>query len=296
MKIFISGASGLVGSNCLQHFTQQGCEVIGTYFSYPTKDTVYFNTLNLLDDKNADVAAFHPDVIVHCGALTHVDYCEANIEESYQKTVVSTKNLLALAKQLEAKLVFISTDYVFDGLTGPYAEDAKANPLSIYAKHKLEAEQMVLADSSSHLVLRVTNVYGNEARNKNFVSRIIEQCIHKQTLTLKLPFDQYATPVNAWDIARAMLVLLQDQHTGIFHIASTDWMNRVELALTVLKHFPEANYQLEAISTESLQQPAARPLRGGLLKHKFSNLYPEFLFSNVDDFVLNKTKEGNSKI
>ncbi|MBK7763984.1 MAG: sugar nucleotide-binding protein [Bacteroidetes bacterium] len=173
---------------------QQGCEVLGTYFSYPTSDTVYFNTLNLLDEKNVDVAAFKPDVIVHCGALTHVDYCEANIEESYQKTVVSTKNLLALAKQLEAKLVFISTDYVFDGIDGPYDEAAAVNPLSVYAKHKLEAEQRVLADSTSHLVLRVTNVYGNEARNKNFVSRIIEQCINKQTLTLKLPFDQYATP------------------------------------------------------------------------------------------------------
>ncbi len=285
MKIFISGASGLVGSNCLKHFTEQGCEVVGTYFSYPTEPTVYFNTLNLLDENNFDVEHFQPDVIVHCGALTHVDYCEDHQEESYQKTVISTKNLLLLAEKLHAKLVYISTDYVFDGNEGPYAEDAQVYPLSVYAKHKLEGEELTLKASDKNLILRVTNVYGNEERNKNFVSRIIEQCINKQKLILKLPQDQYATPVNAWDIARAMYFLLIDEHAGIFHIASTDWMNRVELAMNILKYFPNAEFELIPITTAEMKQPAARPLRGGLLKNKFSDLYPQFLFGNVDSFV-----------
>ncbi|HOZ52040.1 MAG TPA: SDR family oxidoreductase [Chitinophagaceae bacterium] len=285
MKVFISGASGLVGSNCLKHFTEEGHEVVGTYFSYPTKNTVYFNTLDLNDEKNFHIENFKPDIIVHCGALTHVDYCEDHQEESYEKTVVSTKNLILLAEQLNARLVYISTDYVFDGAEGPYMEYAEVNPLSVYAKHKLEGELLVLKSSDKNLVLRVTNVYGNEERNKNFVSRIIGQCLNAQKLTLKLPQDQYATPVNAWDIARAMCLLLKDEHAGIFHIASTDWMNRVELALNVLKYFPDAEYDLIPVTTEIMNQPAARPLRGGLLKSKFSELYPEFLFSNVDSFV-----------
>jgi len=284
MKIFISGASGLVGSNCLKHFTEMGCETIGTYFSYPTSNTVYFNTLDLSDKGNFDISGFNPDVIVHCGALTHVDYCEDHVEESYDKTVVSTRNLLQLAKKLTAKLVYISTDYVFDGKAGPYMEEDTVHPLSVYAKHKLEAEQLVM-NEAEHLVLRVTNVYGKEERNKNFVSRIIEQCIGRQKLVLKLPQDQYATPVNAWDIARAMYLLLRDQHTGIFHIASTDWMNRVELALNILKYFPAAEFELIPITTAEMKQPAARPLRGGLLRNKFSDLYPDFLFGNVDSFV-----------
>ncbi len=285
MKIFISGASGLVGSNCLKHFTEQGAEAIGSYFSYPTNNTVYFNTLDLNDEKNFDVASFLPDVIVHCGALTHVDYCEDHQEESYEKTVMSTKNLIALSQQLHARLVYISTDYVFDGREGPYMEYAEVNPLSVYARHKLEGEQLTLKASEKNLVLRVTNVYGHEERNKNFVSRIVAQCLDKQTLTLKLPLDQYATPVNAWDVARAMHLLLNDNHAGIFHIAGTDWMNRVELALNVLKYFPEAVYELVPITTAEMKQPASRPLRGGLLKSKFSELYPEFLFGNVDSFV-----------
>ena len=285
MKIFVSGASGLVGSNCLKHFTEQGADAVGSYFSYPTSNTVYFNTLDLNDEKNFDVDAFNPDVIVHCGALTHVDYCEDHQDESYEKTVTSTKNLISLAHKLNARLVYISTDYVFDGREGPYMEYADVNPLSVYAKHKLEGEQLSLNASDKNLILRVTNVYGNEERNKNFVSRIVEQCLNKQKLTLKLPLDQYATPVNAWDVARAMYLLLNDHHSGIFHIASTDWMNRIELALNVLKYFPEAEYELIPITTHEMKQPAARPLRGGLLKSKFAELYPAFLFGTVDSFV-----------
>jgi dTDP-4-dehydrorhamnose reductase len=285
LKIFIAGASGLLGSNCLKHFMEQGCEVVGSYYSYATDTTVFYDTLNESNAKNFDVVTFAPDVIVHCGALTHVDYCETNEQESYEKTVLSTKNLIALASKINAKLVFISTDYVFDGKAGPYAETDSVNPLSVYAKHKLEAEQASIAANDKNLILRITNVYGNEARNKNFVARIMEQCKAKQKLNLTLPTDQYATPVNAWDVARAMLLLLQDGHSGIFHIASTDWMNRVELAMNIIKNFPGADYVLNPISTAAMQQPAARPLMGGLLKNKFSALYPTFIFSTVQDFV-----------
>lgn len=290
MKVFISGASGLIGSNTLQYFKQQNIETVGSYFSYATPDTVYFNTLNLEEENNFAIEEYSPDVIVHCGALTHVDYCESHAEESYLKTVVSTDNLLELARRYNAKVVYISTDYVFDGKQGPYHENDKVNPLGIYAQHKLEAEEKVLNDSNGHLVLRVTNVYGNELRNKNFVARIVEQCIQNQPLNLVLPIDQYATPVCAADVAKAMFLLLQKKSHGIYHIASTDYMNRVELALNVLKHFPNAKYSLEAKTTEQLNQAAKRPLFGGLQKAKFNRLFPTFVYETVDSYVSNLLK------
>jgi len=289
MKVFISGASGLVGGNCLKHFKEQGWNAIGSYYSYETPDTVFYNTLNPGDSKNFDIAAFAPDVIVHCGALTHVDYCESHEQESYDKTVQSTINLIAVAKSCHARLVYLSTDYVFDGKDGPYKEDHPVNPLSVYARHKLEAEQMVLRETMNALVLRVTNVYGNEIRGKNFVARIVDQCRNNQKLTLKLPYDQYASPANAWDIARAMFVLLRDGKEGIYHICSTDYMNRVELALRVLAYFPDAEYDLIPISTEDMKQPAARPLLGGFVKEKFSSEYPQFLFGNIDSYLKEQT-------
>ncbi|MBC7552631.1 MAG: SDR family oxidoreductase [Taibaiella sp.] len=285
MKVFISGASGLVGGNCLKHFTEMGWNVVGSYFSFQTDDTVFYDTLHPEHDMNFDVAGFAPDVIVHCGALTHVDLCETNVQESYDKTVQSTLNLITLAKQCNARMVYISTDYVFDGVNGPYREDAPVNPLSVYARHKLEAEQAVLAALPDALALRVTNVYGDELRGKNFIARIIDQCKNNQKLTLKLPYDQYASPANAWDIARAMFVLLRDNKAGIYHIGSTDYLNRVELALRVLSYFPSAEYDLIPLSTTQLNQPAARPLLGGFVKAKFSAEYPDFLFGNIDSYM-----------
>ena len=289
MRVFISGASGLVGHHCLTVFEDAGWPVMGTYFSFPVTGTVYYNTLDPNHPNNAPLAEFKPDVLVHCGALTHVDYCETHEEESYQQTVQSTLNIIETARATGAKLVYLSTDYVFDGQAGPYTETDAVNPLSVYAKHKLMAEQAVLQEPGS-LVLRITNVYGTEVRNKNFIARILTQCAEEQPITLKLPADQYATPVNAHDVARAMFVLLRDRHSGIFHIASTDWMNRVELAQRVLQYFPKQKYSLETFTTEALQQAAPRPLLGGLLKTKFSALYPEFRFTNVDDFVREQLK------
>lgn len=290
MKVFISGASGLLGGNCLNYFKSCGWDVIGSHLSYKTDQTIFFDTLSPENAENFDVLAFAPDVIVHCGALTHVDYCEANPEESYEKTVQSTINLIALAKKCNARFVFISTDYVFDGVSGPYRETDTVNPLSVYGKHKLEAETLALSELENTLVLRITNVYGDELRNKNFIARIIEQCQAGQSLTLKLPYDQFASPTNAYDIARAMYLLLRDNKAGIYHIGGSDFMNRVELAQRVLTYFPDAVYNLEPISTASMNQPAARPLLGGFVKLKFASEYPEFLFGSVDSYVSTKVK------
>jgi len=294
MEIFIAGASGLVGSNMMRHFGEQGWNVAGSYFSYPQEGLAYYNTLDPADPKNWPIEANMPDVIVHCGALTHVDYCEQNPEESYEKTVTSTMNLIRVANAVGARMVYLSTDYVFDGEAGPYAEDAPVKPLSVYGWHKLEAEQAVLASVPGSLVLRVTNVYGDEARGKNFVARILQQCEEGKALTLKLPYDQFAHPTNARDIARAAALLIRDGKSGIYHIGGTDYMNRVELALRILKRFPGAEYTLEAVSTESLAQPAARPLNGGFIRQKFAREYPEFLPTNLDDYLDSRTGQSGA--
>ncbi len=285
MKVFISGASGLVGSNCLQYFQSQQVSVVGSHLSYPTTDTVFFDTLSPEHSENFDLVQYNPDVIIHCGALTHVDYCETNEAESYTKTVQSTINLCKIAQTCNAKLVFISTDYVFDGKAGPYTETAVPNPLNIYGRHKWEAEQYIQKHHNNHLIIRVTNVYGKEARNKNFVARILEQIKAGQDIQLKLPHDQYASPTNAWDIARALFLLCKENKTGIYHIGSTDYMNRVSLALRVLKYFPAAKFNLASISTLQLQQAALRPLKGGFIAERFNQEFPDFLMGTLDDYL-----------
>lgn len=289
MKIFITGASGLVGSNCMNYFEFLGYNVLGTHYSFETESTIFYDTIDI--SKNTfDLHAFNPDVILHCGALTHVDYCENHPEESYEKNVLATKNMLDIAKELGARFVFISTDYVFDGQYGPYDESAEPNPLSIYGKHKLEAEKLVQT-YDNHIILRITNVYGDEKRGKNFVSRIISQAIEAQDLNLILPSDQYATPINAVDVAMTLNILIDKNQKGIFHIGGTDYMNRVQLALRILSYFPEANYRLEPLKTIDMQQAAKRPLQGGLKNKKFMEIQPDFVFWTIDEYISSKLKE-----
>lgn len=287
MKIFISGASGLVGGQCLKILSDFGHTVIGSHLSYPTPSTVYFDTLNVENQDNFDVTNWAPDIIIHCGALTHVDYCESHIEESFEKTVQSTKNLLDIAEKTQAKIILLSTDYVFNGESGPYTESAITQPLNVYGQHKLEAENLVAAQSKNNLILRITNVYGDDLRHKNFVSRLIEGYKNNSATTLSLPFDQYATPTNAADIARAIHLLISHNKSGIYHIAGTDYMNRVELASNIIKHIPDHAISIQPISTESMNQPALRPLYGGLLAHKFKTEFPEFRFSTLDEYLIN---------
>jgi len=286
MKVLIVGASGLVGSNCLLHFKEKEYDVTGTHLSFPYGGTVYYNPLNPADPENINIAESKPEVIIHCAALTNVDYCENNPSESYERTVVSAQNIATIARETGARIIYLSTDYVFDGQSGPYIESDQVHPLNIYGKHKLEAERLVLNQSSANIIIRVTNVYGDEPRGKNFVSRIVTAIRKNERLTLSLPFDQFATPVNALDIARVIHKLLVNQSAGIYHIGSTDYFNRVQLFRKVLQYFPEYdNYQLQVLSTKALIQPALRPLRGGLLSAKFIQENPEFNFTNVDDYL-----------
>jgi dTDP-4-dehydrorhamnose reductase len=295
MKILIIGASGLVGGNCMRYFSDQaGSTIVGTYYSFQAPGTVFYDTLNPDNPDNFDVLAFDPGAIVHCGALTHVDYCEDNVDESYMKTVRSTQNVTDLCKKTGAKMVYISSDYVFDGESGPYGENAAVNPLSVYGEHKLEAEGLVLKEIPGSIIIRITNVYGDEIRKKNFIARIVGNILEGKKLQLKLPKDQYATPVNAYDVARAIFLLLTHGKTGIYNIAGKEWLNRVELVELILDHFPNVQYEMQEYTTQELGQPAARPLKGGLKNDKMLGEFPKFKFSTVEEY-LNKfaTNNGN---
>ena len=286
MKVLILGASGLIGGNSARHLTNNlHWEVLGTYFSYAAKNCFYYNTLDLNDVNNHDIDSFHPEVIIHCGALTWVDYCETHEEESHDKTVKSTINAIALAQKFKAKFVYLSTDYVFDGKNGPDDELSDVNPISVYGKHKLEAEAFVINSGLEYLICRVTNVYGDEERGKNFIARLIQQAISGEKKSFDFPVDQFATPANALDVAKAIASLLSDGKVGIYNLSSTDYLNRYQLAQRVLKYFPDNQIEINPILTEKLKQDADRPLYGGLIPAKFLNEYPTFEFSNVDDYI-----------
>ncbi|HZH88811.1 MAG TPA: SDR family oxidoreductase [Chitinophagaceae bacterium] len=285
MKILVVGASGLVGGHVMKCFSKKGYEVIGTHFSYPTENTVYYDSLNLENSENFDVQRFQPDVIVHCGALTHVDYAEEHEMESFDKTVKSTQNLLELAQRHQSLFVFLSTDYVFNGHLGPYTEPATPRPLNVYGEHKLIAERFIINNWDQHLILRVTNVYGEEHRGKNFIARIAELARTDEEKILNLPVDQFANPTYAGDIAKAIELLVANKKYGIYHFGGMEYMNRVNLANLVLDHYENTTVKVNAVETTSLNQAAMRPLRGGFVNMKFLKAFPDFRFMTVERFL-----------
>lgn len=285
MKVIIIGASGLVGSNTLKHFKSEGVEVIGTHFSYETDQTHFYNTLNLSDTENYSIDEFQPDVIIHCGALTHVDYCEENESESEKKTVQSTKNLLSIAKRNHAKFVYISTDYVFDGQDGPYSEDAIPNPINIYGRHKRQAEKLVEESGLGFLILRVAKVYGHEEREKNFIARLAKGIEDTGKIEWNAFTDQYTTAINALDIAKALFLLLSKKKEGIYHLGYGEYMNAYEMVMKVVNHYKTAKAEIGKITKDDFQQTASRPPNGGLKNKKFLKDFPDFEFTSIEDYL-----------
>jgi dTDP-4-dehydrorhamnose reductase len=284
MKILIIGASGLVGGNIYNYLVKHtNWEITGTYNKFLVSPFIFLDASEL-STWSKFINKTDWDVIIHTGALTHVDKCEEALDLSELLTVKSTYNLCKLASEKGSKLIYISTDYVFDGTTGPYSESDIPNPLCVYGKHKLEAENIVKSSLSNYLILRITNVYGNEVRNKNFLSRTIMQIKSNTNLEITAPYDQYATPVNALDIAKSILLLINDRKNGIYHIASTDFLNRVQFLQKINSYFGN-KLIINPIKTNNLNQSAKRPLMGGLLSKKFLSEYPDFVFSNIDDYL-----------
>ena len=282
MNILIVGASGLIGGNCY-HLLKGTHQVYGTHLSFETNYTFKLNPsssgdIRLLDKLNLNI-------IIHTGALTHVDRCETEPELSYKFTVQSTINLVDYAKAKDITFLYTSTDYVFDGLDGPYKETDQVNPLSVYGKHKLLAEEYIQKNLSKYFIARITNVYGDELRNKNYVSRTVQALKNGQVLVLEAPYDQFATPVNALDVARVFDLAISNNLRGVYHLGSTDFVSRVQLLTIIKRYFPD-NLFVRGISTKELNQTAKRPLIGGLLSSKLIKEFPEFEFSNLDKYLI----------
>lgn len=285
MKVLIIGASGLVGSHCSKYFKERNLSVIGTHRNYLSNETYFFDSSLPGCFDFLDSIFFKPDVIIHCGALTDVDYCEQYEGESFDLTVRSTEMVFEYCRLNQIKLVYISTDYVFDGIAGPYLETSKVNPINVYGNHKLAAEDLVkrLKDS---LIVRITNVYGEELRSKNFIAHLIGIIGSGEQKTLRLPFDQFATPIYAGDIAKMIYSLITENKDGVYNLASTDFYSRFQLAQKVKSFYKDSNnLKLEPISTKALNQIAKRPLNGGLLNMKFLSQFPAFEFTNIDKFI-----------
>lgn len=212
------------------------------------------------------VGTFAPHVIVNAAAYTDVDGNEREPEKAQRINTQGVEHLLTAGEKVGAKIIQISTDYVFDGLAGPYLESDETSPLSVYGRTKLEAERLVL-DGNGHLVVRANVLFGPDMdAPASFVGWVVHALKGEQPISIV--DDQVNNPTLTTHLAAAVDVAIEKGATGLLHYGGLEFATRFEFARKIAQHFSLATQGLSPITTAELGQAAPRPLRSGLVCSK----------------------------
>jgi len=261
----VIGASGLIGSHLLRHLSQAGWEAVGTFHRAPQPGLL---PLDIRDDRSVRdlVERLRPQIIYLPAGFTHVDRCEIERDAAYAINVAGTWNVVRAARQVGARLVFFSSDYVFDGRSGPYDEEFPPRPLSEYGRQKVLGELGVALHARDYLIVRTTVVYGWEPQGKNFVQRLLSTL--REGKPVPVPWDQVGSPTYAPNLAAAVVELATLDVCGVFHIAGPERVSRYDFACTAARTFHLDASLIRPVSTPDLGQAAPRPLEAGLRVEK----------------------------
>ncbi|MBI5744640.1 MAG: SDR family oxidoreductase [Elusimicrobia bacterium] len=262
MRTLIIGADGQVGKALSSLCVRRRIEVYGTALAgqgFLYLDLARPETLAPAFEKS------RPDLVLLCSALTAVDGCEKDPALAEKINSEGPALVAEECRKAGAKLVYFSTEYVFDGKAGPYGEDAPVNPLSVYGRTKLEGESACLALKDA-LSVRTTVVYNHDTASRNFIMQLISN--HRAGARMRVPRDQYSNPTYAPELCAAVLDLAEKGASGVYNVVGPDWLNRYEFALRACGAFGFDPAFLEPKLTSELGQPAARPLTAGLKTDK----------------------------
>jgi len=261
MRALVIGGSGQVGAALEKILVARGHTAVATHHQVARPGTIH------LDVRDAAAIArvitdVEPDVIFCPAGLTVVDFCEDHPDEAFEANCEAPARAAALAAERSAAFVFFSTEYVFDGRAGPYAEDDPVAPLSVYGRSKLDGERAVMAANVRSLVVRTTVVYGEEPQGKNFIYQLRRRAAAGETS--KVPADQRSSPTFNVDLATATVELVERATRGVVHVAGPSVIDRYAFARMACDVFELDTRLVVPVATADLQQRAARPLNAGL--------------------------------
>ena len=264
MKIAIIGANGRLGAALGREYARD-FEV--TSFGRSQLD------LGQLDRVRSALAAIKFELLINCAALTNVDYCESHREEALLVNAEAPRLLAEIANEKSAKLVHFSTDYVFDGKKmGPYVEEDKAVPLSVYGESKLEGERHVLEVSSQNLVVRLSWVFGPD--KPSFIDQIIQRARESGVVTAVA--DKFSAPTYTIDVASWLRLAVDKDANGILHLANNggcSWQEWAQYAIDVCRSLgiPLKAERVGAVSLADMKNfVAQRPVYTVLSTSKFA--------------------------
>jgi dTDP-4-dehydrorhamnose reductase len=256
MKIIITGASGQLGQELVQ-MLQANKEY--RIFPFTRKELDITNR----DQINRIFEEVKPDITINCAAFTNVDLCETELEQAYLINGLGPYYLGMAAKRLKAKLIHISTDYVFSGEQQlPYTEEDTPNPLTIYGKSKLLGEELLRRSYDNILIVRTSWLYGHNGHN--FVRTMLT--IADKRSSINVVDDQIGTPSYTFDVSRAILLLMKDK-TGIYHVTNEGQCSWYDFAKEIMIQIKSTTV-VNAISSEEYVFKTPRPSYSVLSKQK----------------------------
>ncbi len=291
-KVLLIGANGFLGSNILNlKNSKESIHQNLLFFAADLKNTrvirnIPFYHLDITDSTfvSNTIAKISPDVIILTAALTHVDQCEINKSLATQVNVEGPKNVIEASKKINSKLIFISTDFIFDGTKEKgsyYSEFDPPNPLNYYAKTKLEAEQQIVNSEIDYLICRTAVLYGWNNEKLNFITWMLKN--FEQNNKISIVKDQINSPTFIRNLAEIIIKLIEKDARGIYHTAGDSMLSRYEMAKQCAEVFGFSNDLIEGI--DNLKQKATRPKNVGLNINKLKNLLG-------DELKIYKFEEG----
>lgn len=269
-RLLVAGASGLVGSEVLRAaagWSSHGVARTVSGLATESMDLLEVSAIERVVDR------VNPDAVVIASAWPWVDGCEQDPARSHRENVQTVRNLLQVLGPTP-RVVFFSTEHVFDGLAAVYDERAPTHPLSVYAQHKREVEEVLLTRGRS-LVARTSYVFGAEARRKNFMYRVIDAS--EQRAPLKVPSAQAGMPTWSCWLAASSLELLKRGFEGIAHLTGPQVLTKAQWARLLATGLALPDVEIVEVPWQESGQIAPRPERVRLLSTNHELHHPPLL-------------------
>jgi dTDP-4-dehydrorhamnose reductase len=266
-KILVVG-NGFLGNNLSDQISKTDNIVLSTYFSQNADNKI---KLDIRDLKSCSkvISKFEPDTIINCSARTDIDFLEKNSQICYDVNSEGVKNLAIVAAKYKKKFIQISTDSVFDGITGQYFEEDKPNPINNYAKSKALAEKYVSEICTDYTIVR-TNFYGFGMKKNNLLDWILNNL--KSNKKIMGFNDVFFSPVEISNLNEIILDLTKLNHNGILHLASDEKISKFEFIKQVLDSFEFNSDLISEGSIDEINFIAKRPKDTSLKNEKIKKI------------------------
>lgn len=271
MKILVTGASGLLGQKVSRLTLERGHEAFSIYKENPVNLGTAIE-LDLTDSESLTnlVHKIEPEVIIHTAAYTDVDGCELNRELAWKVNAEATKHIAMASANIKSHLVYVSTDYVFDGGKGIYKEKDEPHPISYYGYTKFKGEEFVKKHAENWCITRASVIYGWGGSKLNFATWLIENL--GQGKEVKVLVDQHVSPTLNTNLAQMLLEIAERKLSGILHTAGATRVNRREFALRLAEVFDLNIDLIKPAKMDEISWKAKRPRDSSLSVSKACSL------------------------